>query len=302
MIKKFLLTLLLCLTLIGSASAQFTFPVNHFSDTSGDIELLSSIVGLEVDCELDSTIAASTGTAHQWKNVITTPDNGDDQTDCDFYLGTSNDGDGAQPTLTGSGQDQHYSVDGGDYFTSISLSSATTLANAHKTNGTYWFALAYRANSPGVLRPLGSARGVADVGIMAQMEDSSFRRVFQMAEGTLVSTGETAAANDYTSGDDILYIQSVDMTTDTGNNTRVWTVTTTSQAFNRTRIATTASALNNFIIGGADKSGVADAIVPSGSNIYASAHGGQFLTDALASSIAQIWSTRHNISFLGKTP
>lgn len=122
---------------------MFTFPIAHFEGLSG-AETLDTI-GLTATClfDMDATNSLSTSTANKFLNSITA------NTEYDCHLGTPVVGDGAEPTLTGTGKAQHYAHDGGDFFQVID-DTGTIMEDMHKTSGgagAVWIGVAYQAVS-----------------------------------------------------------------------------------------------------------------------------------------------------------
>jgi len=97
----------------------------------------AAVMPSSICCDLDATDGTSTGTANEWLNKVSSPADGSNQTDWDFFLGTSGVGDGAEPTLTGSGDAQYFNFDGDDFLTQQGTAGATgTMTDDwHKTTG-----------------------------------------------------------------------------------------------------------------------------------------------------------------------
>ena len=131
MIKKILLTLFLLITLATSASAQFTFPINHFSAPAGGFNAMDTIVSSAL-FDLDATISDSySGSGQTWANLISSTG-----TTYDFHLGANDGISSDDPDFTGSADDEaaYFAMDGTNFFT-VKSNSGSIFKDMHKTTG-----------------------------------------------------------------------------------------------------------------------------------------------------------------------
>lgn len=294
MINKILLTLCLLVTLVTSASAQFTFPINHFSAPASGDDFLDSIAGLSVSADLDATIAASYGGSGQtWSNLIASPSDGAAQSDHDFWLGLDGDVSTDDPPFVGSaGADDAYFdlITGGDFFTVKSVSAAITLKKAHRsdTSGT-WIAIAFRpttgvgyiwanTNNPQ------HGRGVR--GVHASNGDLSAHQNSPTLQNIFMNVGATLSFNTPN-----LVIISWDGTS-TSNNAKIWLNSATANDTQSSTFKTDITdATNLFFIGARNLNGPDSPLFNA--RVYGFYYGDEYLDDTKAAAIRTHLQARH---------
>lgn len=249
--------------------------------------------------DLDATNATSTGTANEWKNVITSPNDGASQTDYDFYLGTSSASDGAEPTLTGTGDAKYFNLDGGDYFTAKQTTNAKIFNGAHKTSGTdsgaKWLVMALRGPAGGINADVfwGNTDGDASDHCMRMLANSggNLRLYTAGGDGVNFQNAEIQAATYYDDTEAEIVLAWTWDATSTGSE-KTWSSSSTGDSWTTAFAPETSS--TNATNAWQFAAGEASFPLSSGTRIYSIIGGNSLLTDGEMADIITVLNARHS--------
>jgi len=260
MIRRFLATLLLFLTISLPVYAQFTFPVAHFSGgaLTGQ-EPLGSVVGLESTVfDVSATIADSFDSAvdsQRWFNIEKTPADSSSQGTYDFFLGVDVNSSTDDPSFNGSAGSAaaFWSFDGGDWF-NLENALPTFLKNLHKTTSgeDFWYVATFnRSDTSWQNRGLFGSNKSSDTsnGVFANFDNTEAVNLTQLDNA---DNGTEVVSDVYSTADgDQIFIVTHDHGT---NTTRFWTDSTSletrSHTFGTTTVDPDGFALAAFSSGG----------------------------------------------------
>lgn len=124
--------------------------------------LLNSIDGLNVEFELEATLADSyDGTSQTWVNLESAPQSGADPTIYNFYRGIDDTSSTDDPTYSGTpdSNDGTFTVDGGDFFSNVGRIADTSpgfINDLHNTTAghSFWVAIRFVFGATSGARPI----------------------------------------------------------------------------------------------------------------------------------------------------
>lgn len=234
MIKKLLLTLCLLVTLVTSASAQFPFPINHFSAPVADQDFLDATLS-STEFELIAEVAVSYDTgvdSQKWFNVTGSPASGASKSDYHTFLGADGDVGTDEPAFNGTvgTAGAKWDFDGSnDFFSLVSGSNTTFLNELHNTTAVqdFWFAVVWKNSDVtwqgGTLLSTKEGSGTS-AGLFFQQNTSEGYQLRQASGGGSTVTASSSAVSN--PSDKQLIIVSHSHSTD---NTRFWANTGTAE-------------------------------------------------------------------------
>ena len=291
MIKKILLTLCLLITLATSASAQFTFPINHFSSSGGGQDLLEDVLS---QTEFDIVPVDS----QTQLNLTETPSSGESQSAYNAYLGADGDVTSSDPAYT-AGSPNYLAHDGTDYLTQIA--AYTTFQKAlHKTTSgqAATIGIAFRTPSSfSATSRLWGTSGPGGRGIGLIIESSGGLKLQIAADS---GTDNWALGSALSTSTNYYVLVGFDFTSST-TNVEYWTNTTTGTTdTDGTNGGSTTDPITEFSYGSRVRGITSqDQILENGFRTYAYNGFTGVLSDANAATAFGNICTRLNINFTG---
>jgi len=296
--RKLLLLFVLFLTVSLPASAQFTFPINHFSVSGTGFldDVIDSVCG-QIDATIAASIADDSPVSETFLNIIDPVNacaDGSAQSGGDFFNGMEVTTDGDELALSGAaGTDTNFlSGDGSNDMSRLdSPISTTALTEAHRTDidGT-WIAYAFRADDTDTTDIMFANQNPGGLGVqLAHFGGTGEVIGFDSDSGAAGSVASKSTTT-ITDGVDYLVVVSWDGTSST-NNLKFWinsdTATDTLNHAFQTSTSSTTKAWgahgqeNGFVVLGAS------------ARTYGWAWGNEFLDDTKAAVIRTWYNDNH---------
>jgi len=242
--------------------------------------------------DLDATIFNSySGSGQVWSNLVPAPADGSAKTAYDFNLGDSSSPATNDPTFTGSAgsPSAYFALDGGDYFSDPA--NTAFLNNLQKTTGgtDFWIATAFRFINSGSIQSLwGTSNATTVVGAYANINASNLLQESLRGDTAVVST-VSGSFSALVNGTDYLYIVSFGPT-----QVRQWlnSLTKVEATFTKNTCVNNPGGNMNIAARMTGNNKLAN-----GSRVYAFSAGNQYIDNADAARIFDIYSSRHGRNY-----
>jgi len=253
-------------------------------------DIISSCV-LDVDATIYDTIP---GSGENFDNIESTPADSSTQAANDFFLGAAGTTDGDEPTFTGTAGDAaaYMLCDGGDLFR-YQGTITTFFDGIHKTTGGSDFAIfltfRYVTGANQILFTNRLAGGTNIGIIMFAVTANDILRCTQRGGTAAVNAVSTATM---TNGSDIVIGVSH---SHSGNTTRLWVESATSEEVAHTFNTTTAAASGVPTLAGYSGGTLQ---VPNTTRIYGCSVFNEYIDDTQAKAIIDQYSARHNRAYI----